>query len=90
MSRTTAPLFSGEDSVPIAALLVYGAGMLKATITPARSHVDIKAIMIGDLGERRSFVGRAMRCGEAEFIVDSVSDIGDGWWRLRLIPFSAD
>jgi hypothetical protein len=61
------------------------ADYLDATVHPGHPQVDVKASMVGDLGDRQSMVGRSMRYGETEFIVDSVSDLGDGWWRFRLI-----
>lgn len=60
---------------------------IKGRTVPSVPYLDIKASELAGLGsDRLSFVGRAVRLNDDEMVVDSVSDIGEGWWRLRLIP----
>lgn len=58
---------------------------VRLTWSPARPWVDLKSSELADISDqRRPLVGRSVRVNGVPLVIDSVSDIGDGWWRLRL------
>lgn len=64
---------------------------IDSTCFTSKPQIDIRATeLVGLCDTRQELVGRHLKLNEAEWIVDSASDIGDGWWRLRLTPPPVD
>lgn len=60
--------------------------------SPGRSFVDLKLDAMNELGmavlgnDGRGAIGHILCRGDDRMLVDYVTDRGDGWYRLHLIP----